>query len=150
MSFYRNIVWYCKGLKEYTKSGYLSASKAFRAEDLDVDCQGKTFLITGANSGIGKQAAVEIARRGGTIHMVCRNPTSAQEAKDQIVQETQNSDVHVHILDISQPKKILEFSREFAAKFDQLNCLVNNAGCMVNTREVGFVGFFFVKIKVNS
>lgn len=55
MTFYRNVVWFCKGLKEYTKSGYESAAKAFNASDLDVSCSGKSYMITGANSGIGKQ-----------------------------------------------------------------------------------------------
>ena len=55
MSIYRNTVWFVKGLREYTKGGYLSASKKFKAEDLDVDCSGRVYMITGANSGIGKQ-----------------------------------------------------------------------------------------------
>ena len=55
MSLYRNLVWYMKGLSEYTQGGYLSAAKSFSADDLDVDCKGKSYMITGANSGIGKQ-----------------------------------------------------------------------------------------------
>ena len=58
MSIYRNTVWFVKGLREYTKGGYLSASKKFKADDLDVDCSGRVFMITGANSGIGKQVKV--------------------------------------------------------------------------------------------
>lgn len=55
MSFFRNAVWFCKGLGEYTQGGYLAAAKYFRSEDLEVNCQGKSYMITGANSGIGKQ-----------------------------------------------------------------------------------------------
>ena len=55
MSFYRNVVWFCKGVKEYTKGGFESAAKRFNAGDLDLDCTGKSYMITGANSGIGKQ-----------------------------------------------------------------------------------------------
>jgi dehydrogenase/reductase SDR family protein 12 len=55
MSIYRNTVWFVKGLREYTKGGYLAAAKKFRPEDLEVDCSGRSFMITGANSGIGKQ-----------------------------------------------------------------------------------------------
>ena len=55
---YRNAVWLVKGLREYTKNGYLSAAKKFKTEDLDVDCSGRAFMITGANSGIGKQVCL--------------------------------------------------------------------------------------------
>ena len=72
MSIFRNTVWIVKGLKEYTSGGFNSAAKSFNLSDLEVDCKGKAYMITGANSGIGKQTALEIARRGGTIHMVCR------------------------------------------------------------------------------
>ena len=57
MKLYRNIIWYFKGLKEYTKSGFETASKNFNPTDLDVNCHGKTYMITGANSGLGKQVS---------------------------------------------------------------------------------------------
>ena len=38
-------------------------------------------MITGCNSGIGKQTALEIGKRGGIVHMVCRNPETAKEAR---------------------------------------------------------------------
>ena len=44
-----------KGMKEYTKSGYETASKKFNPSDLEVDCSGLSYMITGANSGLGKQ-----------------------------------------------------------------------------------------------
>ncbi|KAK0154926.1 Dehydrogenase/reductase SDR family member 12 [Merluccius polli] len=64
MSIYRNAVWLVKGLQEYTKSGYEAAAKRFTPGDLDVKVTGRSFVITGANSGIGKRAALEIANRG--------------------------------------------------------------------------------------
>jgi len=57
MSIYRNTVWFVKGLREYTKNGYLSASHKFKKEDLEIDCANMVYMITGANSGIGKQVA---------------------------------------------------------------------------------------------
>uniref|UniRef100_A0A8C6LLA7 Dehydrogenase/reductase 12 n=1 Tax=Nothobranchius furzeri TaxID=105023 RepID=A0A8C6LLA7_NOTFU len=104
MSFYRNAVWFMKGLQEYTKSGYETAAKHFVPSDLDVNLSGRSFIITGANSGIGKAAAQEIASRGGTIHMVCRDKGRAEAAKAEIIANSKNQ--------------------------------VNNAGCMVNQREL--------------
>lgn len=133
MTFFRNVVWFCKGLKEYTKSGFESASKKFNPADLEVDCCNKSYMITGANSGLGKQTTLEIAKKGGTVHMVCRNPKYAEEAQKEIQDVTSNNKIHVHILDMSDPKAVLRFAKGFA---EPLNVLINNAGCMVNERTV--------------
>ncbi|KAK4327185.1 hypothetical protein Pmani_002332 [Petrolisthes manimaculis] len=130
-------------MKEYTKSGYHSASKHFHDGDLEVDCSGQHYMITGANSGIGKCIATEIAKRGGTIHMVCRNPKTAQEAKCEIINATDNQNVMVHILDMCDSRAVYNFAKNFCAENDVLHTLVNNAGCMINTRQLttdGIVG----------
>ena len=49
MSIYRNTVWFLKGMLEYTVSGYQAAAKHFKPEDLEVDCSGKSYMITGTN-----------------------------------------------------------------------------------------------------
>lgn len=136
MSFYRNVVWFSKGFKEYTKGGYETASKSFKPSDLEVDCIGKSFMITGGNSGIGKCIASKIAEKGGIVHLVCRNPKTAKEAQEEIQKLTGNMNVHVHSLDLSDTKSVLEFGRKFSENHVTLNVVVNNAGCMVNTREV--------------
>ncbi|XP_068123227.1 dehydrogenase/reductase SDR family member 12 [Hyperolius riggenbachi] len=135
MSLYRNTVWFLKGLREYTKGGYESAAKHFVAEDLQVDVTGKSYMITGANSGIGKAAAIAIAKKGGTIHLVCRNKDRAEEAKKEITTSSGNENVLVHLLDMSSPKEIWAFAEKFKAE-NRLNVLINNAGCMVNKREL--------------
>nr|CAD7426418.1 unnamed protein product [Timema monikensis] len=133
-----------------------------------------------ANSGIGKCVAREIAQRGGTVHMLCRNPQSAETAKNEISEATNNQNVYVHILDMSQPRSVFKFAKEFQTQNEKLDVLggkpfrkttlstpsrylnsyllitdeteetgnfyhryrrspwfqVNNAGCMVNSREV--------------
>ncbi|XP_020643662.3 dehydrogenase/reductase SDR family member 12 isoform X1 [Pogona vitticeps] len=135
MSLYRNSVWFLKGLNQYCRSGYESASKHFVPEDLEVNVTGRSFMVTGANSGIGKAAAKEIARRGGAVHLVCRNEDRAEEAKKEITTETGNQNIFVHILDMSNPKRIWEFAEQFKNEH-RLNVLINNAGCMVNKREL--------------
>ncbi|XP_057371178.1 dehydrogenase/reductase SDR family member 12-like [Daphnia carinata] len=138
MSFYRNAVWFARGLRDYTKGGYESASKNFNPADLDlnVDCSGKSYMITGGNSGIGKCIALDIAKRGGTIHLVCRNKKSAQEAQSEIQKASGNNNVHIHPLDLSDSKSVVEFGRRFVESGTELNVLVNNAGCMINNREI--------------
>ncbi|KAL2103134.1 hypothetical protein ACEWY4_000002 [Coilia grayii] len=135
MSIYRNAVWFVKGLQEYTKSGYEAAAKHFSPSDLEVNLAGRSFVITGANSGIGRAAAMEIANRGGSVHLVCRNRERAEAARDDIIQQSKNQDVHVHIVDLSSPRQVWEFAAEFTQKHN-VDVLVNNAGCMVNQREL--------------
>jgi len=141
MSIFRNTVWFLKGMKEYTKNGYTTAAKHFGLDDLNVDCRDKSFLVTGSNSGIGLEVVRELAKRGGTVHMVCRNRESAEAARDELVKETENQKIYVHILDISVPKDVHLFTVKFAEDQAKLDVLVNNAGCMVNTREITEAGF---------
>ncbi|XP_018595384.2 dehydrogenase/reductase SDR family member 12 [Scleropages formosus] len=135
MSLYRNAVWFVKGLQEYTRAGYEAAAKHFVAGDLDANLSGRSFVITGANSGIGKATACEVAGRGGTVHMVCRNKDRAEAARKDIVEQTGNENVHVHLVDMSSPRQVWEFAENFK-KNNSLHVLVNNAGCMVNQREL--------------
>lgn len=140
MSLFRNTVWLVKGLKEYTNSGFITASKSFTESDLDVKCDGRSYMITGSNSGIGKQTALEIVKRGGTVHMVCRNPHTGEEAKQEMIETSGNSNIHLHILDLSKPTDVLKFAKKFSEENSKLDVLVNNAGCMVNTRETNKEG----------
>uniref|UniRef100_A0A8C2DTT3 Dehydrogenase/reductase (SDR family) member 12 n=2 Tax=Cyprinus carpio TaxID=7962 RepID=A0A8C2DTT3_CYPCA len=135
MSLYRNTVWFLKGLQEYTKGGYEAAARLFNEADLEVNVSGRSFIITGANSGIGKAAACEIAKRGGTVHMVCRNEDRANEARKDVVEQSKNENVHVHLVDMSSPRKVWEFASGFSQNHN-LHVLINNAGCMVNQREL--------------
>ncbi|KAA0715802.1 Dehydrogenase/reductase SDR family member 12 [Triplophysa tibetana] len=135
MSLYRNTVWFIKGLQEYTKSGYEAAERRFNAADLEVSVSGRSFIVTGANSGIGKTAACEIAKRGGMVHMICRNKDRAEEARKEIVDQSKNENVHVHIVDMASPRKVWEFANGFSQNHS-LHVLINNAGCMVNQREL--------------
>eukprot|EP00128_Syssomonas_multiformis_P010044 Colp12_sorted_trinity150504_noHs@30346 len=142
MSFYRNTVWFFNGLRHYTKSGYEQAAKTWPKDDnLEVDLKGKSFLITGANAGLGKETAFNFAKNGGQVHMVCRNKELGEEARREIVEATKNEDVHLHILDMSQPLDVIHFVDEFLQKNEKLDVLVNNAGVMLHKRELNSEGF---------
>uniref|UniRef100_A0A8C6DTD6 Dehydrogenase/reductase 12 n=1 Tax=Moschus moschiferus TaxID=68415 RepID=A0A8C6DTD6_MOSMO len=135
MLLYRSAAWFAKGLREYTKSGYESASKDFVPDDLEVQVPGRAFMVTGGNSGIGKATAMEIAKRGGTVHLVCRDHSRAEGARAEIIQESGNQNIFLHIVDLSVPKSIWKFVENFKQEHT-LNVLINNAGCMVNKREL--------------
>ncbi|XP_060900575.1 dehydrogenase/reductase SDR family member 12-like [Labrus mixtus] len=136
MSLYRNTVWFLTGIHQFTRKGYEAAATHFEPQDLNVSVVGRSFMITGANSGIGKATAMAIAKRGGTVHMVCRNSDKAEEAREDIIHESGNTEVHVHILDMSETGKVWEFGEAFKMQYPSLNVLINNAGCMVHKREL--------------
>ncbi|XP_076833528.1 DHRS-12_like_SDR_c-like domain-containing protein [Brachyhypopomus gauderio] len=140
MSLYRNSAWFLKGITEFTKGAFESTSKTFVEKDVEVSLAGRSYMITGANSGIGKAAAMILAKKGGTIHMVCRNKDKAEEARADIVKESGNKEIYVHLLDLSETKKVWEFAESFKKKYRTLNVLINNAGCMMTKREVNAEG----------
>ncbi|CAH1791842.1 unnamed protein product, partial [Owenia fusiformis] len=93
---------------------------------------GKTFIVTGANTGIGKYTAMELARLGGKVIMACRNPESEQAKRTRfdIIDTTHNRNVHLKKLDLASLKSIQEFAEEINKEEDKLDVLINNAGVM--------------------
>ncbi|XP_017463546.1 PREDICTED: retinol dehydrogenase 11-like, partial [Rhagoletis zephyria] len=74
--------------------------------------EGKTVIITGANSGIGKETARELAKRGARIIMACRNLETANAAKEEIGKETGNNKLIVKKLDLGSQKSVREFAAD--------------------------------------
>ncbi|PSN37382.1 Retinol dehydrogenase 14 [Blattella germanica] len=85
---------------------------------------GKTVIVTGANSGIGKETARELAKRGAKVIMACRNMETANKARE----ENKNANVIVKKLDLSSLKSIREFAEDINRTVNKLDVLVHNAG----------------------
>jgi len=94
---------------------------------------GKIVIITGANTGLGKETAKDVLLRGATVVMACRDMTKGKEAMDEIVKETNTKKDKAILLklDLSSLKSVGEFVEEFRKQFSQLHILVNNAGVML-------------------
>lgn len=103
---------------------------------------GKTVLVTGANSGIGYQAALEFARHGAHVLLGCRNPGKGQAALERLKREVPNARAEVVALDVASLKSIRSFAEAFAQSGATLDVLVNNAGVMaLPERQVTEDGF---------
>ncbi|KAK3551060.1 hypothetical protein QTP70_011492 [Hemibagrus guttatus] len=89
---------------------------------------GKTVLITGANTGIGKATAQDMARRGARVVMACRDLRRAEIAAQEIRQATGNGNVVVRHLNLASLYSIQEFAKEFIVTEKRLDILINNAG----------------------
>jgi NAD(P)-dependent dehydrogenase (short-subunit alcohol dehydrogenase family) len=101
----------------------------------------KIVLITGANSGIGKETTRALAKKGATIIMACRNLEKAEPVCEMIQKESKNPNIEVMKLDIASLKSIRNFTQEFSARYQKLNVLINNAGIFCMKREETEEGF---------
>ena len=108
---------------------------------IQTEVKDKLVLITGANSGIGKETARGLAAMGATIIMACRNLEKAEPVRDAIIEETGNEGVAVMHVDLASLESIRTFAREFAATYANLDVLINNAGTFSTTRQETEDGF---------
>lgn len=74
-------------------------------------CDGKVIVITGANTGIGKETAKELVKRGGKVYIACRSLEKAVQAKEDIIAETGLTDIHVRELDLSSLESVRSFAK---------------------------------------
>lgn len=87
----------------------------------------KTCIITGANSGIGKSAAEQIAAKGWSVVLACRNITAAEQVCEEIKRMTDNKNIYAMKVDLSLMSEIRAFAGEFLSRFGELDVLINNA-----------------------
>lgn len=106
----------------------------------DTNMSGKVCLVTGANSGIGKVTAAELARKGAHVVMVCRDRARGEAALAEIKQATGNDQIELMLCDLSSQADIRRFADEFKATHDRLDVLVNNAGVYLRKRETTVAG----------
>lgn len=90
--------------------------------------EGKTIVITGANSGIGKATAIMLANRGARIIMACRNLGSANGVKEEIMSAIPNKNIEVQHLDLSSMSSVRKFAKALHKTEEKIDVLINNAG----------------------
>ncbi|XP_036962394.1 retinol dehydrogenase 12-like [Acanthopagrus latus] len=91
---------------------------------------GKTVLITGANTGIGKETAVDLANRGARVILACRDMDRANKAAEEVRKRTGNGSVIVKKLDLASLQSVRELAKDVLASEERLDVLINNAGVM--------------------
>lgn len=92
---------------------------------------GRTAVVTGSNSGIGFHAAKELAAAGCTVIMACRNMAKAKKARETILAEHPDSDLHVMELNLADLDSVERFQKQYCSQYDGLDLLINNAGVMI-------------------
>lgn len=101
---------------------------------------GKTVLITGANSGIGFVTAVELAKMGARVLMVCRDTGRGSHARAAVAQAAAGAAPELLIADISSQQSIRALADNIRQRFSGIDVLINNAAGIFAKREVAIDG----------
>ncbi|XP_031570430.1 retinol dehydrogenase 12-like [Actinia tenebrosa] len=132
----------------------------------DAKLKGKTVMITGANTGIGKETARDLAWRKARVILACRDVTKGLKAAAEIIESTGNENVEVKRLDLASFKSIRKFAKEINEEEEKIHILINNAGYLgpykkttdglESNFQVNYLGHFLLtnllldKIKASS
>lgn len=98
------------------------------AEQHVPDQTGKIFLITGANSGIGFEAAKVLAAKGGKVIMACRNLAKAEQARTDIINAVGPADIDLTELNLADLKSVSACAAKLNKHYERIDVLINNAG----------------------
>lgn len=104
------------------------------------DMTGRVCVVTGANTGIGRVTALELARKGAHVMVACRSRDKAMPVVEAIIAETGNPKVEFLALDLSRFSAIRESAAELLARGLPIHVLVNNAG-LAGVRELSPEGY---------
>jgi NAD(P)-dependent dehydrogenase (short-subunit alcohol dehydrogenase family) len=97
---------------------------------------GKTCLVTGANSGIGKETALGLARMGARVVLVCRNRQKGEAALADIERQAGSPQLDLLIADISSLGSVRGLAEQVRQRYPRLDVLINNAGAAVPSRRL--------------
>lgn len=102
---------------------------------------GKICIVTGANSGIGRETALGLAQQGAHVVMLVRNIERGNVAKEYIMEKSCSKSVEMMLCDLSSTEQIRRFSNDYKDKYNRLDVLINNAGAVFSKRELTSEGF---------
>jgi dehydrogenase/reductase SDR family member 12 len=120
------------GLLGFTSVGYRWRKRSWKP--MAVSLRGRTAVVTGATSGLGRAAAAQLAELGARVVLVGRNPDKAEDTRREIVAATGNDDVAVALADLSLLADVRKLARKLLETEPRIHVLVNNAGVLLNQR----------------
>jgi dehydrogenase/reductase SDR family member 12 len=116
----------------FDRSGYARHAVGFDPRDLEVNLEGRTCLVTGANSGIGLATTLGLAERGASVWLLCRSRERGEDAAREVRQSTGSRRVHLATLDVADFASIRAFAA--SCRTPRVDVLVHNAGMLADAR----------------
>ncbi|MEI7770371.1 MAG: SDR family oxidoreductase [Chloroflexales bacterium] len=101
----------------------------------------RVVIVTGANSGIGKMTALELARKGARVVMICRSRSKGEAAMAEIIAQSGSAQVELIIADFASLESVRRAADAFLKSHDRLHVLVNNAGLYMSERLLSQEGY---------
>ena len=105
------------------------------------DQSGRTVVVTGASTGVGRQTAIVLAAAGATVVLGCRDVAKGAAVRDHIRAETPGAQVSVAALDLASLASVREAAKQISKEHDRIDVLINNAGVMWSPRSTTEDGF---------
>ena len=105
------------------------------------EMDGKTVLITGATNGIGKVAALELAKKGAHVVIVGRNPAKTADTVAAIKAGSSNPNIESILADLTSMAEVRKIAATFLASHSRLDVLINNAGAFFSERRESVDGY---------
>mmetsp|Transcript_41547 Transcript_41547/g.45096 ORF Transcript_41547/g.45096 Transcript_41547/m.45096 type:complete len:339 (+) Transcript_41547:96-1112(+) len=141
--------FYLYGRKNFTATGYLKHLATYPAGTVQdsstikvnqpgadgIDLTDKVVVITGANSGIGKELATYAAAKGGRVYMFCRSKERAEKAKEEIMKATSSETVEVILVDLGVMSSVRKAVENLQEKEKHVDVLVCNGGVLLNDKQ---------------
>ncbi len=124
------------------------AKKHWTVGDIE-DQSGRVAIVTGANSGIGFEAAKALALKGATVVVACRSQARGDQAVAAILEAAPDAAVELMLLDLADLDSVADFARAIRERFDRLDLLINNAGVMMPHQREETADGFELQIGIN-
>lgn len=121
----------------FSRIGYQVRQRLYPDWDpqADLDLAGRTVLVTGANSGLGKATATGVARLGARVVMLVRSDEKAADARADIIAETGNEDIGHVVADLADLASVRDAAARLRQQEERLDVVVHNAGAMFSQRR---------------
>lgn len=115
----------------------------------NVSMKGKTVIITGANTGLGKEVAVELGKRQARVILACRSLEKGKQAAREICSKAKDAILVVKHLDLSSLASVRQFADEILKEEKRLDVLINNAGVFMDPPMIKTQDGFEIHFGVN-